>query len=116
MPENAPTRLLSLTLDEPQQNTLDCAQNDCNHWYRINPREAGLLEIQVVLQGEHERPLVRALLRPLGQPVLDQSFSEEGAPIELSAAVRPGAYRLLVQATGGELPYEVTATLRPTEP
>ena len=53
---------------------------------------------------------------PLGQPVLDQSFSEEGAPIELSAAVRPGAYRLLVQATGGELPYEVTATLRPTEP
>ena len=116
MPENAPTSLMPLTLGEPTQNALDCDQRDCNHWYRINPREAGVLEIQVVLEGQHERPLIRALLRPLGQPVLDQAFSEDGAPIELSATVRPGPYTLLVQATGGELPYEVTASLTLSEP
>ena len=54
-----------------------------------------------MIDGQPERPFLRALLRPLGEPILDQAFSEDGAPIELSASVRPGAYGLLVQGVEG---------------
>ena len=117
LPATAPRSLETLTLGEPHAAVLDCAAQECNHWYRVEVPQAGRLEVLVetaeTAEGSSRPPLVRVLVRELGREPLAQTMGGEDGSLRLEPQVRPGLHLVLVQAGGGRLPYTVTVALEP---
>ena len=111
LPANAPRSLTTLTLGEPHAAVLDCAQRDCNHWYRVAVPRAGRLEVLVDTHEVPDRPVLRLLIRELGKQPLAQTMGGDDGALQLEVAVQPGLYLLLVQAGGARLDYTLTASL-----
>ncbi len=110
LPENAPRSLVRLTLGEPHAAVLDCAQRNCNHWYRISVPQPGRLELVVDTHEIPDRPMMRVLVREPAQRPLAQTMSDEDGTLRLEVPVRRGVYLVLVQAGGTALPYTLTAS------
>ena len=115
LPANAPRSLTTLTLGEPHAAVLDCAQRDCNHWYRVVVPRAGRLGVVVDTHAAPDRPMMRVLLRELGKQPLAQTMGGRDKALRLEAPVQPTLYLVLVQAGGTELPYTVTVSLAAAE-
>jgi hypothetical protein len=115
LPENAPRSLVTLTLGEPHAAVLDCAQRDCNHWYRISVPRSGNLELMVDTHEIPDRPIMRVLVREPAQRPLAQTMSDDDGALRLETPVRRGVYLVLVQAGGATLPYTLTASLGDAE-
>lgn len=116
LPATAPRSLETLTLGEPHAAVLDCAAQECNHWYRVEVPRAGTLEVLVEpgeTTGGSGAPLVRVLVRELGRDPLAQTMGDEDGSLRLAPQVRPGLHLVLVQAGGARLPYTVTVALEP---
>ena len=114
LPAAAPTELVPLRACEPQSALLDCsAQQDCNHWYRIDVTAPGEMRIQLDFQdvAEGTSAVSRLLVSPLGKPVLAQRMSTFGESLEIATVVAPDVYRVLVQGGGGRRGYELTLAL-----
>ncbi len=111
LPENAPRSLVTLTLGEPHPAVLDCAQQDCNHWYRVSVPRSGRLEVVVDTHETPNRPIMRVLIREPTQRPLAQTMGADDGTLRLEAPVQRGLYLILVQAGGARLPYTLTAKL-----
>jgi hypothetical protein len=111
LPENAPRSLVTLTLGEPHPAVLDCAQQNCNHWYRVSVPRPGRLEVVVDTHEIPNRPIIRVLIREPTQRPLAQTMGADDGTLRLEAPVQRGLYLVLVQAGGARLPYTLTARL-----
>jgi hypothetical protein len=118
LPETAASEIRMLSFCEPVVARLDCqGSRECNHWYRLDVREAGELRIVLALReiatarpGTDEGALTRLILRPMGKPILDQQMSTRGESLEIRASVEPDVYAVLVQGAGLPRSYELTAS------
>lgn len=119
LPENAPTEIVTLGLCQPQKAVLDCGgehgrDHECNHWYRVDVMQAGVMHIQLLLSDiESQGALTRLLVRPLGEAVLAQKVSTYGEPLEIDVAVSPDVYGVLVQGGEGHRKYQLLASMSP---
>jgi hypothetical protein len=108
VPATAPRDFRIAIVGVPVEGELACAENDCNHWYRVDVVEAGELTAVVTRRSGGTGPVIRILLNELGQPTLARAVAAPGEPLELRARVQAGVYELLVQAGMGREPYTLT--------
>ncbi len=116
LPENAPRGIARLNLCEPVQGVLDCPDNQCNHWYRVDVLQPGQMRVQLVLgDPEGKGRLTRVVLRPLGKPILSQQVSNLGELIDIRHEVEPDVYGVLVQGAGGRRSYDLVVSVAPPD-
>ena len=116
LPPTSPRPLETLTLGVPHDDVLDCGDDDCNHWYRLDIAAPGVLRIAVDAAASDDDRITRVLLRVPQERVLAQAVGIRGEPLRIEHAVEPGLYGVLVQGGGAERSYRVTATLEAAAP
>jgi len=95
----------------PRQAELDCPAGNCQMRYRIHVPATGELHLELVPAMPDERVGVRVVLEDsVGQVIGQQRAAGEGS-VELRSPVTEGPYFVLVQAIGGRVGYELTATV-----
>lgn len=104
-------RILPLHPGRPRQGELDCPAGSCQARYRIHAPATGELQVELVpeLPGAHVG--VRVVLEDSVGQVLGQKRSAGEGRLELRSPVKPGPHFVLVQAIGGRVGYELTATV-----
>ncbi len=115
-PAAAPREIRIIYLDEPVEAALDCAELDCNQWFRIDIHHYGRLEIDVDRLGSDGAPMMRVLVRELGRSVQAQTAGAPDELLEIRTRVRPGVYMILVQGGGSRQPYRLSVALADASP
>ncbi|MGH0038181.1 MAG: hypothetical protein ACQGVK_24380 [Myxococcota bacterium] len=107
----APREFRIAIVGVPTDDELDCAQYDCNHWYRVDVVEPGRLTVRLTRRPGGTGPPLRMLLNPIARPTMARAGAGPGEPLELEADVAAGVYELLVQSGMGREPYTLTLLL-----
>ncbi len=110
IPAAAPKGIAPLSFGETRAAVLDCSQNDCNHWYRIDPTSAGSVRVEVTPEPSPEKHLLRVVVRRMGHEIVADEVSLEGDPIALDAQVQRGIFGILVHGGGARRPYTIRAS------
>ncbi len=107
--------IADLAFGTPTTGTLDCAAGRCRVRHRLHVAETGHVDIVVAgprAAAESSQPrLARVMLQDVnGRVVARNDVEQAEGPMAFEADVTAGPYFVLIQALGGELEYEVTAT------
>jgi hypothetical protein len=108
-----------LALDSPYVDALDCYSQRCRQRFRVIIEEPGQLTVTAMMelasQDEQGRMVLEAINGVLTQVSTGRGVRTDAAPLSLRHDVEPGVYFVLLQAIGGHVPYEITATHTPGE-
>jgi hypothetical protein len=96
----------------PRQAALDCPAGSCQTRYRIHVQDPGELRLDVVPSLPGDDVGLRVVLQDSAGNVLAQERATGEASFQVKSEVEPGPHVVLVQAIGGRVSYELTATVR----
>ncbi len=110
-PATAPRHLSVAIVGLPIEAQLNCSENDCNHWYRVDIVEPGRVSIDVTRRSGGDDSPMRILIRELGRPIIARYSAAAGEPAGLTVELVPGVYAVLVQTGRGTVPYTLLVGL-----
>ena len=96
----------------PRRAALDCPAGSCQTRYRIQVEDPGELRLEVVPSLPGDDVGLRVVLQDSAGQVLAQERATGNASFQVKSEVEPGPHIVLVQAIGGRVGYELTATIR----
>ena len=105
--------VLPLPIGAAKSHTLDCPQGDCQVRFRIEVMAYGDLLVVATPHAQSREISLRLTLEDPTMRVLDQIPMRSQGMLQVTSAVQPGPYSLLVQAIGGRMPFEVVAHFTP---
>jgi hypothetical protein len=96
----------------PRQAALDCPAGSCQTRYRIQVEDPGELRLEVVPSLPGDDVGLRVVIQDSAGQVLAQERATGNTTFQVKSEVEPGPHVVLVQAIGGRVGYELTASVR----
>lgn len=108
-----------LALDSPYVDELDCYSRECQKRFRVIVEEPGQLTVTAMLelgsQDDQGRMVLEAIDGVIARAGTGRGVRTDAAPLAIRQEVEPGVYFVLLQSVGGRVPYEITASLTPSD-